>query len=476
MALDVAADQIGYGGQPGGGKTDVLLGLALRHQRAILFRRTYPNAKGIVDRSREIYAQIAGAQFNENAHRWRFRSGRIIDIGSMKEEATKFNYQGRAYDLHGFDELTEFTESQFRFVTGWNRSACPEQRCRVFATFNPPVSDEGMWVIAYFAPWIDPDYRARRAAPGELRYFAMVDGREQEVLSAQPFEHAGKLVFPKSRTFIPASLQDNPYLRDSGYAATLDALPEPLRSILLGGFTTRRQDNPWQVIPSAWIAQACERWQYRQRQGPLSSVGMDVARGGQANTVVARLFGSWLAPLQIVAGVQTATGPDAAALILPEALDDVPVGIDVIGIGASAFDAATAAGAPAIPVNNGAAAASPVDGSPFTDRSGKLRFVNVRALAYWMVREALDPAGSDPLALPPDKDLTRELAVARWSLTARGVQVESKDDIVKRLGYSPDRADALTLAMVAPLLRPKLPTGKPAAGGHRPQLERYRVR
>jgi hypothetical protein len=276
------------------------------------------------------------------------------------------------------------------------------------------------------------------------------DGKDQEV--GRGLTCPVDFPLAKSRTFIPASLHDNPYLLESGYAATLNALPEPMRSILLGKAPpVGASDHPWQIIPSAWIVAAQLRWTAQPNATTPTSVGMDVARGGADRTVVARLFDTWLAPLQVVPGSATPTGPDAARLILDDALAGVPVGIDSIGVGASAFDSARSLGAVTVAGINNAAAAKSSEGVPFTDRHGKLRFRNVRALAYWRVREALDPAGDILLALPPDEELAKELRTPRWSLTPYGVQVESKAEIVERSGRSPDKADALTIAIVAPL-------------------------
>lgn len=441
-ALSSSADIIGYGGAAGGGKTDLLLGMAaLRHRRAIIFRREFPRVRAIIERSRELFGSDS---YNESLHLWRLASGQTIEFGHLQREESKKGYQGRAYDFHGFDEVTEFSESQVRFVTAWNRSAYPGQRCRVLMTFNPPIDDAGAWVMRYFGPWLDPNYSGTRAAPGELRAFTTIDGKDVEVAPGTPGS--------KTRTFIPANLSDNPYLVAQGYGDTIEALPEPLRSILKGDYAAISTDNPWQIIPSDWIALARRRWAEGGRRGPLSGVGLDVARGGHDATVAARLYGSWLAPLQSVPGAQTPNGASAAALVLADAAEGVPVGVDVIGVGASAYDSLAGADLPAAAVNFSASAKDPMTGEPFTDRTSKLRFINLRAYGYWLIREMLDPAGDDPLALPDDDALATELKTPRWTLTARGIQVESKDDIIERVGHSPDRADALVIAALAPRL------------------------
>ena len=74
--------------------------------------------------------------------------------------------------------------------------------------------------------------------------------------------------------------------------------------------------------------------------------------------------------------------------------------------------------------------------------------MNLRAEAYWRMREALDPDYGDDLALPDDSELLADLCAPRWEYTPRGVRVEEKEDIIKRIGRSPDAGDAAVLALL----------------------------
>lgn len=440
MALASDADVIGYGGAAGGGKTDLLLGAAgTQHQRSIIFRRVFPSIRAMIERSRELFARgqsHAQDSYNEQLHLWRLIDGRQIEFGSLQYEADKRKYQGRPYDLYGFDEATEFPESFIRFVTAWNRTTLPGQRCRVILTFNPPMDDDGQWIIAYFAPWIDPDYTGERAMPGELRYFAMVDGRECEVAQGTPNA--------KSRTFIPASLSDNPYLLATGYDATIDALPEPLRSFLKGDFAAGRQSDPWKVLPAAWVRAAQQRWTPEPPALPLSTIGVDVARGGKDQTTLARRYGQWYAPLDVYPGSDTPNGQAVATLVLSQHADDALVAIDVIGVGASPYD--HLAGLVPTQAVNASAAARDDYGTEYTDASGRLHFGNMRAYLWWRFREALDPETGDGLMLPDDPDLRVELCAPKFFVRTGRIWVESKDEVKTRIGRSTDRADAVIQA------------------------------
>ena len=81
-------------------------------------------------------------------------------------------------------------------------------------------------------------------------------------------------------------------------------------------------------------------------------------------------------------------------------------------------------------------------------RDGSLRFVNKRTEAYWRLREALDPdqAGGSPIMLPPDQKLAAQLCSVRFQMTPNGIAAEDKIAVIKRLGRSPDKADAVVMA------------------------------
>jgi hypothetical protein len=435
------ADETYYGGAAGGGKTDLLIGLATTaHRRSVIFRREYRQLRAIIDRSRDV---IGGAgTYNANDQVWRLKSGRLLEFGAVQYAADVSGYQGRPHDLKGFDELPNFLESQYRFLIGWNRTTIPGQRCRVVGAGNPPTNAEGEWVIRYWAPWLDPQH-AHPAAPGELRWFAVLDGEDVEREDGTPFEWKGETIYPRSRTFIPARLSDNPFLLRTGYMSTLQGLPEPLRSqMLYGDFSVGLDDDPWQVIPTAWVRAAQARWTPAPPAGPMDAVGVDVARGGADQTVLARRYGTWFAPLEKHPGKSTPDGQAVAGLALQALVAGGWANVDVIGVGASVYDLLVQQGAKAVAVNFAQA-------SDQRDRSGLLRMTNMRAWAYWSLREALDPEKGDDLALPPDSGLLADLCAAKWQIRANGVQVEAKEDIVKRLGRSPDSGDAVALAHLA---------------------------
>lgn len=443
-ALESEADIVLYGGAAGGGKTDLAIGLALtKHRRSIIYRREGTQLQGILDRMSDILGSWDG--YSGQYRLWR-RGNQQIEFGSCPHPGDERKYQGRPHDLIVFDEAVHFTEHQVRFLMGWLRTTLPYQRCRVVFTSNPPTGadeqeEDPDWLIRYFAPWLDNNH-PRPAKPGELRWYAIVDGEEREVASGESFTHGGETIKPRSRTFIPARVQDNPYLMGTEYESQLQALPEPLRSQMLqGDFTAHMGDNPWQVIPSGWIQAAQDRWE-KGKHGKMDSMGVDPARGGKDETVIARRHGTWFDELIAYPGAQTPDGPTVSAIVFAQARDGASIHVEVTGIGSSVYDHMQAN-------SKSVVAFSPADKSEAMDESGALRFANKRAELWWRMREALDPKNGHEIALPPDPMLRADLTAPRWKLLAQGVQVESKDDIKRRLGRSPDRGDAVVMANMA---------------------------
>lgn len=433
------ADVLYYGGAAGGGKSDLLLGLAMtQHDRSIIFRREATQLQGLYDRAAEILGTRDG--FNGHDKIWRLPD-RQMEFGSCKDVGSETAYQGRPHDLKGFDELPHFLESQFRFLIGWKRSRKVGQRQRVVACGNPPTDSDGEWVIGYFAPWLDRTH-PNPAADGELRWFAAVDGRDVEVAGAEWFDHKGETIKPHSRTFIRSKVRDNIYMMETGYDQTLQALPEPLRSQMLrGDFNAGREDNVWQVIPTEWVDIAQARWQKRDAKGRMDAMGVDVARGGRDSTLLALRYGNWYDELIAYPGSATPDGPTVAGQVVTRLRDGARVHIDVIGVGASPYDFLKQAGVDVYGVVGS-------ESSIACDRSGTLNFANKRAELWWKFREELDPASDNGIALPPDKALKSDLCTPRWKPTARGVLVESKEEIFKRLQRSPDRGDAVVYASI----------------------------
>lgn len=445
--------------------TDLAAGLILRqHKRSLFIRREKAQTQGVVQRIAELMGDTNG--YSGQQSRWDLPGGRLLELGGLDNPGDERRWQGRPHDLIVFDEAAELRESQVRFIMGWNRSADSTQRCRVLMTFNPPTTAEGRWIVSFFAPWIDKQHPMYPTPGGTLLWVYMhvepgKEGREVFLPTAHgptPFRVVGgervydipegtkpeDIVTPRSRTFIPARLTDNAYLSESGYKAMLQAMPEPARSqMLYGDFTAGVSDDPWQVVPTAWIEAAQKRWREPIKRGEMLALGVDVARGGRDDSaVVARHKHDgtdwWFDRPKVHPGADTPNGHVLAALVMAERRDDTPIAIDVIGVGASPYDILRVV-VQTLGVNMSASPTRSTAG-------GVLQFLNMRTQLWWTIRELLDPANNHGVCLPPDPRLARELATPKWSMSGKTIQVESRENIIARGGKSPDVATALVLA------------------------------
>lgn len=441
------ADELLYGGEAGGGKTALIVGLSLTaHERSLVLRRTNKEAEKLFD----DFAKIVGHENGANRAKGWTLPGRIIDIGGCQLEKDKQKRKGIPHDLKCFDELVDFTESQYEFIITWNRSTTPGQRCRIVATTNPPTSPEGMWVVRRWAAWLDPKH-PHPAKSGELRWFTTVGGVDTEVDGPGPHFIDGREVMAKSRTFIRAKLDDNPDLTRTGdYAARLDALPQELRQAYREGkFDAGLKDQPFQAVPTEWIRMAMKRWEQGSPNGvPMCAMGVDASGGGDDPMTIAMRYDGWFAPIVEIPGKDIPPdrpGKYAAGMVLSWRRNHAIVIVDMGGgYGGPTFEQ----------LKENSVEVLGHKGSEASNRrtaDGQLKFKNKRSEVIWLFREALDPAqpGGSPIMLPDDPMLLADLATPTFKIERGEIVIESKEDVCKRLGRSTDRGDAVVMAWSA---------------------------
>ena len=200
-----------YGGAAGGGKSFAMLIDPLRHchikeHRALILRRSMPELRELIDKSRELYPKaFKGAKFREVEKLWSFPSGAKIEFGFLEKDADVYRYQGQAYSWIGFDEITHLpTEFGWNYLASRLRTTNPNLETYLRCTANPG---------GVGAQWVKKRY-VEASEPNTT--FKGKDGL--------------------TRKFIPALLQDNPYLAEDGeYERMLQSLPAVQRRQLLEG-------------------------------------------------------------------------------------------------------------------------------------------------------------------------------------------------------------------------------------------------
>lgn len=442
------ADELLFGGEAGGGKSDLIIGLSLTaHSRSLVLRRTNKEAEKLFDRYEEIIGNREGMNSQKG---WRL-DGRIIDIGGCQLESDKQKRKGIAHDLKAFDELVDFTESQYEFIITWLRSAEAGQRCRIVSTTNPPTTPEGMWVVKRWAAWLDPKH-PKPAKSGELRWYANINGADTEVDGPGPHpDGEGKMVLARSRTFIRSKLDDNPDLvRTDDYQRQLDSLPSELRAAYRDGkFDAGLKDQPFQAIPTEWIRMAQSRWHEHSPNGvPMCAIGVDASGGGADPMTIAPRYDGWYPPIIEIPGKDIPAdrpGKFAAGMVVSYRRDNAMVIVDMGGgYGGPTYEQLKENGIPVLSYKGS-------EGSVRRTEDGQLKFKNKRSEVIWKFREALDPAqpGGSPIFLPPDPMLLADLATPTFTMKSGELMIESKEDVCKRLGRSTDRGDAVVMSWSA---------------------------
>lgn len=200
-----------YGGAAGGGKSYAMLVDPLRFahrgaHRALILRRSMPELRELIDKSRELYPKaFPGCKYREVEKLWNFPSGAKVEFGFLERDADVYRYQGQAYSWIGFDEITHLpTEFSWNYLASRLRTTDPEITPYMRCTANPGGSG---------AHWVKKRY-IKPAPPNES--YVGEDGI--------------------TRKFIPARLNDNPYLANDGrYEQMLKSLPPTQRKQLLEG-------------------------------------------------------------------------------------------------------------------------------------------------------------------------------------------------------------------------------------------------
>ena len=196
-----------YGGAAGGGKSSALPMAALMFvdvpgYTALLIRKSFPQLEmSLMKRAREWLGPTE-ARWNEQKKTWTFPSGAQLRFGHMGDRQTMYDYQGAEFDFVGFDELTQFNQVEYEYLFSRLR--------RRVGSLIPVRMRAGSHPGGIGHEWVKQKFVVE-LKPGQRRY-------------------------------IPATLDDNPFLDRDEYLKTLDEL-DPVT------YEQLRPGN-WDVLPS----------------------------------------------------------------------------------------------------------------------------------------------------------------------------------------------------------------------------------
>lgn len=169
--LTYDAEELLYGGQAGGGKSDCLLMSALQYvdrpnYSALLLRRTYQDLSqpgAIMSRAKDWLSGFKEVTWNNQTKTFTFPSGATLSFGYLSHDNDLDQYQGAEFQFVGFDELTQFTEKQYTYLHSRLRKLKDSDvPLRMRAGTNPGGRGE-QWVKKKFilgdSPFINSSFR-----------------------------------------------------------------------------------------------------------------------------------------------------------------------------------------------------------------------------------------------------------------------------------------------------------------------------
>lgn len=246
----VFVDEVLFGGAAGPGKSWALVYDALGTQyihtplkkaayeisdyRAALFRRKTTQFSKLLDEGKKMYvplgAELVYGRRGDPGPSFNFPSGARIFVCHMEQEENKEDHQGIEYQYCGFDELTQFTVTQYTYLFSRLRSTIPHLNVRMRATTNPTGAGL-IWVKKRFIKTNEKVFE-----PYKTHYFIpdienAIEDNPTGILSTKENPLA------KTRMFVPGKLDENKILQeaDPGYQLNIMAMGKKWENALLHG-------------------------------------------------------------------------------------------------------------------------------------------------------------------------------------------------------------------------------------------------
>ena len=238
------ADIVLCGGGAGGGKSQAILLDNVQPRfintpgfESVVFRRTFPELKapgGLWSESFKLYPLLGGVP-NKSELRWYFPSGATVTFSAMQLESDMYRWQGAQLTRVSFDEATLFEASQVEYLQSRMRSPTgikPQMRW----SCNP---DANSWLREWVDWWVGDDGYPIPEKSGVLRWFVKRGekrhwaDRKEDLIKKFPGSR------PKSFTFIPSTVYDNPALLEVNpdYLTELESLhPVDVERLLRGNW------------------------------------------------------------------------------------------------------------------------------------------------------------------------------------------------------------------------------------------------
>jgi len=210
MFINAIEDEVFYGGAVGPGKSFGLLMFSLLRRQKIpyshglILRRSYPELEMSHIRTSKQLLAGTGAKYSEQHKRWEFPNGSILQFGYVERFDDLYRYNSAEFEDICIDEASEFIgENEYTFLMSRLRTTKPGVKCFIRLASNP-------------------------GGKGHL----FLKQRFVDVARNKTYVDPATGL---TRRFIPATLDDNPYLDKTSYERRLAAMPEDLRRMYRHG-------------------------------------------------------------------------------------------------------------------------------------------------------------------------------------------------------------------------------------------------
>lgn len=377
--------------------------------------------KGIWKEIRQSYnmARIPlGGKLQEGSPELKIIKDQWYAYGFATNDSNKFQSLHEENILIVVDEAAGVSEEIFTAIDGILTSANAKlliigNPTSVTGTFRKSFEETG-WNKISISAYDTPNFLYYGITEKEI-----ADGSWEQIMA----EKNNYLPFPKLTT--PNWVADK--YKKWGSKSML------YRTRVLGEFDEEGTDS---LIPLAWLEASIERGK-DECEDKTTVIGADIAEFGRDSSQVFIIRGRNVLPVKSFTKlpIMELVGH---LIILYNEYQASEIRIDTIGVGTGVEGRLDELGVNTVRVN--------VAESPGGVEKEAEKFINKRAQLYWSLRNQLDPENNNAIGLPDDEDLIEELMATKYKVNSRGkIQIIEKDEIKKKIGRSPDKADALMI-------------------------------
>ena len=410
LAHSCPAEELLYGGAKYGGKTVFLCWLAFDLARRFPGNRIWMGRKQSIDfKSTTLITfrrEIPSTLYVENEQKQTVTfipelGGSVIDYGGFTRQEDIQRFNSAEYGAILIDQAEEVSHEEYAMAYGsmrWKLADGTRPHYRAVLTANPA----NCWLKDYFS----------------IR-------EKKDVIFDEE----------NNRAFIQALPGDNPHMLQSDIERLQRAFswrPELIQAYLYGSW--EQLEGADVVIPDEAIAKCVNAGLIPSKYDNRKVISCDVATFGDDETVIYAWEGRRIVDERIY-GKKDTMITAGECVVMRKKHDATLIAVDSIGEGRGVVDRLNELKEPVMEIKG-------------SEKATQGNYKNMRAQIWW---EAGQIFKNREISIPDDEYLRGDLSSPRYKIVSSSgtIQIEGKDEIKRRLGRSPDRADALVMGLHA---------------------------